>query len=97
MFGASHFQKERRENIIFWVSYSKNKFLATYMHDGTRTTIDHKLTDYRWWVRLPEILVVDYRLDNKLADYNWLQIDKRLLKNGHNNKLTCIYTAQEST
>jgi len=38
MFWASHFQKEWSENIVFWVSYSKNKF-----HD-------YKLTD--WWTDL---------------------------------------------
>jgi len=51
MFGASHFQKEWSEKIVFWVSYSKNKF-----HD-------YKLTD--WWTDLhTEQQQVDY---NKLA------------------------------
>jgi hypothetical protein len=88
MFGASHFQKEWNKNIVFWVSYSKNKFLTTnWLQQLTNTT---------YWLQI-DWIDKHYKLDYKLIDFskNWqmttiwqtLQIDQNW-KMTNDSKLT---------
>jgi hypothetical protein len=51
MFETSYFQKEMSKNIVFWVSYSENKFLTT--------KVDWQLIDHNYKMTKDDWLQID--------------------------------------
>lgn len=104
MVGAFNFQKEWSEKIVFWVSYSKNKFLTAnwlQVDDG----MDYKLID--WLQNTNGYRLADQQGDFDLQEWtytqgDWLQGKSDLLASwlkiacsqAELNKLTTIWTTQ---
>lgn len=70
MFGTSHSQKKKSENIVFWASYSKNNFQAY-------KSLNFELTKLDYWLQTDWLQNLTSKLTFKWTS-RWLQDDFKL-------------------
>jgi len=87
MFGASHFQKDWGKNIVFWVSYSRNKFLTTnfdkWLQDLMDLQMDHIKLINEKWLQIDWLMTTNLTIWQKKKMTKWLQIDQKIWLNDY--------------